>query len=253
MTKTKLAIFLLALTNLSIIAVLLVVRSHAKEHLELTAKHLEALAYKEIEYTVKIDAIIPFSSEIELVESFTVEVELTIDDNIQIKADIPIKDAIQVPVDIRAKQNVELDTTIMITEEVMVNLDTEIPIDQKFLWPIGKKGKGIKIPVIASVPVNENVLVEFSDPLAVQATIAVDIPFQQMIDVEFEMWIPIDQDVPVNFPLKTEAKITIPKPIKVKGEIPVKLEVPVRIPLNETTIKASADSISYEIRQMFPF
>lgn len=252
MTKTRIALLLLALSNLGIVAVLLYVRSNAREHIELSAQHLENLGDQEINHTVFVNTTIPLDTEIEVTEPIEVEIELTIDEYVRIKANIPVRDLISVPIDLRVRENIEMDTTISVLDLINVNLDTEIAVDQKFLIPRGKKGKGISIPIKAKIPVNQDVQIGFNDPMRVKSTIAVDIPVQQTIDVEFSIVVPMDQDVPLHLPLKTTAMVTFKHPMKVKGVIPVKLEIPVVIPLSKTPIKKSMENVANELRKMIP-
>ncbi|MDG1331678.1 MAG: hypothetical protein P8P74_05065 [Crocinitomicaceae bacterium] len=253
MSKTRLAIIALALTNVAIIAVLIYVKVNAEHHVELASQHLESLGNEEINHTVFVNTTIPLDTEIQVTEPIEVAIELGINQEVRIKADVPVRDIIQVPVNLRVKENIELDTTISVMERISVNLNTMIPVDQKFLIPRGNKGKGITIPIRASIPVNQDVDIGFNDPMRVQSTIGVDIPVQQTLDVEFEMIVPMDQNVLLNLPVKTTAMVSFLRPMKVKGEIPIKLEIPVVIALKDTPIKSTMENVASELRQLFPF
>lgn len=239
--------------NIGIISILTFVKINAEKHLELTAQHLEQLGEGEIDHTVHVNTVIPFNIEIMLLEPIEVEIELTIDEYVHIKANIPVRDILQVPINMRVKENIEMDTTIRVMEQLNINLDTNIPIDQTFLIPRGKKGKGIKIPIKTSIPVNQNVQISFNDPMKVRSTIALDIPVQQTLDVEFQLDVPMDQIVPLHLPIKTTAIVTFRQPIKVTGEVPIILEIPVVIPLSKTPIKKSMDNVASELRKILPF
>lgn len=253
MSKTRLALIVLALMNIGIIAILIIVKNNAEHHVELASQHLEGLGNEVINHTVIVNTTIPLDTEIQVMEPIEVEIQLGIDQQVRIKADVPVRDIIQVPVDLRVQENIELDTSINVMDRISVNLNTVIPIDQKFQIPRGKKGKGINIPIKASIPVNQDVDIGFNDPMRVQSVIAVDIPVKQTLDVEFEINVPMDQDVPLNLPLKTTATVSFLRPMKVKGEIPIKLEIPVVIPLNKTPIKKTMENVASELRQLFPF
>lgn len=252
MTKNRIALLALTVSNIGIIAVLLYVKFNAQQHIELAAQHLEDLGDQEINHTVFVNTTIPLDTEIEVMEPIEVEIELTIDNYVRIKANVPVRDLIKVPIDLRIKENIELDTTINVLDLINVNLDTEIAIDQKFLIPRGKRGKGITIPIKARIPVNQDVQIAFNEPMRVNSTIAVDMPIQQSIEVEFELVVPMDQDVPLHLPIKTKAMVTFRHPMKVKGEIPVVLEIPVIIPLSKTPIKKSMKNVAKELRKIVP-
>ncbi|MFT5860813.1 MAG: hypothetical protein ACI865_002928 [Flavobacteriaceae bacterium] len=253
MKKIKWVLVGLVAVNIGVISTLIFVKINAEEHLELAAQHLEQLGMETIEHTVHVNTIIPFDTEIMVLDPIEVEIELTIDEYIHIKANIPVKDIIQVPINMRVKENIELDTTIRVMEKLNINLDTKIPIDQTFLIPRGKKGKGINIPIRASIPVNQNVQISFNDPMKVKSTIAIDIPVQQTLDVEFQLDVPMDQSVPMRLPLKTTAIVTFRQPMKVTGEIPIVLDIPVVIPLSTTPIKNSMERVASELRKILPF
>jgi hypothetical protein len=253
MSKTRLALIALALTNVGIISVLIWVKVNAEHHVGLASQHLENLGDEEISHTVFVNTTIPLDTEIEVIEPIEVAIELGINQDVRIKADIPVRDIIQVPVDLRIQEDIELDTTINVMDRISVNLNTSIPIDQKFLIPRGDKGKGIKIPIKASIPVDQNVDIGFNHPMHVQSTIGVDIPVQETLDVEFVLEVPMDQNVNLNFPIKTKAYVAFLQPLKVKGEIPIKLEIPVVIALKDTPIKGAMDSVAKELRKLFPF
>lgn len=253
MSKTRLALITLALMNVGIISVLIWVKFNAEHHVDLASQHLENLGDERISHTVFVNTTIPLDTEIEVTEPIEVAIELGINQEVRIKADIPVRDIIQVPVDLRIQEDIQLDTTINVMDRISVNLNTSIPIDQKFLIPRGDKGKGIKIPIKASIPVNQDVDIGFNHPMSVQSTIGVDIPVQETLDVEFEMIVPMDQNVRLNVPLKTTATVMFLRPMKVKGEIPIQLEIPVVIALKDTPIKNAMDNVAKELRQLFPF
>ena len=253
MSKTRLALILLALANVGIISVLIWVKIHAEHHVGLASQHLENLGDDKINHTVLVNTTIPLNTEIEVMEPIEVYIELGINQHVRIKADIPVRDVIQVPVDLRVRENIELDTTIEVIDRISVNLNTSIPVDQTFLIPRGDEGKGIKIPIKASIPINQNVDIGFNQPMQVQSTIGVDIPIKETLDVEFILNVPMDQNVKLNFPLKTNAHVSFLQPLKVKGEIPIKLEIPVVIPLKDTPIKGAMDNVAQELRKLFPF
>lgn len=251
--KLWLAIGAVLLVNLGTIVVLLAVKSKAEGRLVKATGFLRELGDQYIDYVVEVHDTIPLLTSIQVTHAIPVDIAMTIDDSVLITANVPVKDTISVPVNLMIDQQIGVDNPVMIPGIVTVQLDTKIPINQKFKMPVGKKGKGMKIPIMAEIPLNQAVGITFNDSMRINTKIPVKFPLNEMLRVPIELNVPMNQEIPLRLPLKQMATVGFPTAMPVNGKVPIVLKVPVHIPLNKTPIKTYLDKTADELDDMLSF
>lgn len=253
MRKVWLAIIVLLLINLGTIGVLLMVKAKAEGRLAKASGYLKELGNQYIDYLVIVRDTIPLQNAIQVTQPIPVEIEMLIDDSVLIKANVPVYDTIEVPVDLAINQQIAVNSPVMIPGKVKVLLNTSIPIAQKFKMPMGKKGKGISVPIEAEIPLDQAVAISFNDSMRINTTIPVQFPLNEKLKVAINLNVPMNQEIPLRLPIKQMATVGFPVAMPVNGSVPVLLKVPVRIPLSQTPIKTYLDKTANELDGMLSF
>lgn len=248
-----LAIGAIFLINIGTIVVLLGVKSKAEGRLTKASGYLRDLGNQYIDYVVEVHDTIPLTTSIQVTEAIPVDIAMTIDDSVMITANVPVRDTISVPVSLMIDQQIGVDNPVMIPGIVTVQLNTQIPINQKFKMPVGKKGKGIKVPIMADIPLNQAVGITFNDSMRINTKIPVKFPLNEVLRVPIELNVPMNQEIPLRLPLKQMATVGFPTAMPVNGKVPIVLKVPVHIPLAKTPIKTYLDKTADELDDMLSF
>lgn len=253
MRKIWLAIVLLLLINLGTIGVLLMIKAKAERRLANASGYLKELGNQYIDYLVEVRDTIPLENAIQVTQAIPVAIEMTIDDSVLIKANVPVQDTIIVPVNLAIDQQIAVNSPVMIPGNVKVLLNTTIPISQKFKMPVGKKGKGISVPIEAEIPLNQGVAISFNDSMRINTSIPVEFPLNEKLKVGINLNVPMNQVIPLRLPIKQMATVGFPTAMPINGKVPVVLKVPVRIPLSKTPIKTYLDKTANELDGMLSF
>ena len=252
--KTKLLVIISLILNLGIIGTLLFVKFRAESRLAKVSGMLVRLGNSEIDYTVHVEDTLEISTAFTIEQTVPVLVEMGVKYNLPFKAMIPVDQQIETPIKLTISQKIHLDTAILFKNKIVVPLDEIISVDQKFTIPTNrKKKKGIGVPIIADIPLKQNITLDIKNPISILTDIPVKIPISETIPVKIQLTIPVDINVPLNIPVKSEAMITFPYKLPVSGKIPLNLDIPVKIPLSATPIKSKADSIAIELQNLLKF
>lgn len=245
-----LAIGGLLIINVATIGVLLGVKAKAGGRLEKASGYLRDLGNQYIDYTVEVHDTIPLQTSIQVTHAIPVNIDMTVDDSVRIRANVPVNDTISVPVNLNIDQLIGVDNPVMIPGVVKVQLNSTIPIDQKFKMKTGKKGRGIKIPIEAEIPLNQAVAITFNDSMRINTKIPVKFPLNEKLRVPIELNVPMNQEIPLTLPIKQMATVGFPVAMPVNGKVPIVLKVPVHIPLAKTPIKTYLDKTADELDGM---
>ena len=237
--------------GVAIVIVLLYVKFLAEKRLESVAGMLNRLGESEIFYTVHVQDTLDISTAFTIAEKVPVVVQMRVKYDLDFKADIPIDQQIQTPIHLVVNQNIKVDTGFLFKDKIIVPLDEIIHVDQKFLIPTNSKHKkGVNIPIVADIPLKQQITLDIKNPIPVSAEIPIKIPISQTIPVQITLTIPVDLKIPLDIPVNSQAVISFPQTLPVKGRIPISLDIPVRIPLSATPIKPKADSIAFQLKNL---
>lgn len=237
--------------NLIIIGALLFTKIKAESRLQKVAGMLNRLGNSDIDYIVHVEDTLDIKTNFNINKAVPVMVAMDVKYNLDFKQIIPVNQIIQTPIKLMVNQNIRVDTGFLFKDKIIVPLDEIIHVDQKFKVVFNKENKkGINIPIIADIPLKQNISLNIKDPIPVLADIPIKIPISQTIPVHIEMHIPVDLDLPLDIPVNSHALITFPESLPVTGRIPLNLDIPVKIPLSATPIKSKSDSIAVELQNL---
>lgn len=93
------------------------------------------------------------------------------------------------------------------------------------------------VPVHANVPFSQTMAVPFNPTVPISTTVKVSKEIPVVGQITFD--VPIQAEVPVSLSIPIE----ISRTIDVNAEVPLNLDVPLQIPLKDTSLKATLDSI----------
>jgi hypothetical protein len=252
--KKSLLIWISLGLNVAIILVLLIAKFMAEKRLERVSGMLNRLGESEIIYTVHVEDTLDISTAFRIEVAVPVIVQMDVDYDLDFKANIPIDQQIMTPINLVVNQNIKVDTGFLFKDKIVVPLNEVIHVDQKFLVALnGDRTKGIRVPIVADIPLKQNITLDIKNPIPVMAEIPIKIPISQTIPVQITMTLPVDLKIPLHIPVNAKALITFPQTLPVKGRIPLNLDIPVRIPLSKTPIKSKADSIAFELEHILKF
>ncbi|MEI6124772.1 MAG: hypothetical protein WCQ95_14225 [Bacteroidota bacterium] len=238
-------------SNLLIILVLLMAKLLAESRLQKVSSMLNRLGESEIVYTVHIEDTLQISTAFLIEESVPVRVKMDVDYDLDFNAMIPVNQQIETPIKLVVNQNIKIDTGFLFKDKIVVPLDEIIHVDQKFLIATNSAhNKGVRLPIVADIPLKQNITLIIKDPISVYAEIPIKIPISQTIPVQITMTIPVNLKLPLHIPVNSNAVITFPQSLPVKGSIPLNLDIPVKIPLSATPIKSKADSIAFQLNHL---
>jgi hypothetical protein len=158
-----------------------------------------------------------------------IEHTVSISQTITIVTELPLRQEIVVPVNMEVDQVLPLDTSIAFKEEFSVPVDQVLSIDQTFNVP-------------------------FDIPLT-NRTVAVPVPIQADIPIQFNVVVPIDKemdiqaDIPVQFPISENLTVTISHTVPIQMEIPIILDVPIDIAIGDTSFGEYLQNLGESLRQ----
>lgn len=237
--------------NVAIILVILIGKHLAESRLEKVAGMLNRLGESEIVYTVHVEDTLEIATAFRIEEAVPVMVRMDVDYELDFKTIIPIDQQIVTPIELVVDQTIEVDTGFLFKDKIVVPLDEMIHVDQNFMVTLDHgKHKIVNIPIVADIPLKQNITLDIKNPIAVLADIPIKIPISQTIPVQIKMTLPVDLKIPLHIPVYASALISFPQTLPVKGSIPLNLDIPVRIPLSATPIKGKSDSIAYELQHL---
>lgn len=244
----------LSFIMLCTIGVLLMVKAKAEKRLANASMFLRELGEQYIDYVVHVDQVIPLKTEVNISRSIPVNIDMSINDSVRIKANIPVKDSIIVPINLQLNEMLDVDTSIAVTRQVTVLLETEIAIDQKFKAKPLKDNWGIDIPIEALLKLNQPVFISFPEALPVNSKIPVKIPIKQNMPTLIQMNVPMNQKIPLSLPIRNQqAIVSFTTSMPIEGLIPIVMDIPVKIPLRQTPIKKYLDLVADELDDMLSF
>lgn len=236
--------------NILLIVFLLFFRHQAQQKLDQVAVLMDELGETHIIDTVRIRDTVAVNTEFLVSRPVPVNVQLRLKSTLALKTLIPVDQRLDVPITLHVRQHIKVDTAVLIDGELVVPVDAVIPIDQTFTLRTRKNGRGIKLPIVAEIPLKQDIRLSFRDPLPFRTSIAVDIPINETIPIDLTLNIPVDQDLPVDMPVNSAAQITFPSTLPIKGSIPLSLDVPIDIPLGQTELKEKAHAVGETIRRL---
>lgn len=244
----------LSLTMLVTIGILLMVKSKAEKRLSNASFFLRELGNQYIDYVVHVDQEIPIKTEVNIARTIPVNIDMNIRDSVLIQANIPVKDSIIVPINLKLNEMLDVDTSIAVTKQVTVLLETEIAIDQKFKAKPNGNSWGIDIPIEALLKLNQPVYISFPEALPVKSKIPVKIPIKQNMPTFIQINVPMNQNIPLSLPIRNQkAIVSFTTSMPIEGIIPIVMDIPVKIPLSETPIKKYLDMVADELDDMLSF
>jgi hypothetical protein len=237
--------------NLAIIVVLLIAKFMAEARLEKVSGMLTRLGESEILYTVHVEDTLDIATAFRIEEAVPVIVRMDVDYDLAFKANIPIDQQIMTPIQLTVNQNIKVDTGFLFKDKIVVPLDEMIHVDQKFMVTLNHgKNRLVNVPIVADIPLKQNITLDIRNPIPVMAEIPIKIPISQTIPVQITMTLPVDMTIPLHIPVNAKAVISFPQTLPVKGRIPLNIDIPVRIPLSATPIKSKSDSIAWELNHL---
>ena len=246
------AVAVLFLFQLGTVGVLLGVKAKAEKRLSNASGFLRELGEQHIDHLVQVRDSIDVETEITITEPVPVDIDMLIREKIPIKMMVQIDENIEVPVDLKIDELVSVDTSIVLPDTVTVKADSEIPVDQKFVWMWTKKG-GPKMRIKADIPLNQELNIAFTDALRFKSTIPVRFNLKDKMLVPLNMSVPVDQNIDLALHVDQKAIVGFPYNLKMKARIPIVLDIQVRIPLRDTPIKKYLDKTADELDGMLSF
>ena len=93
------------------------------------------------------------------------------------------------------------------------------------------------VPVRTNVPFSHSAVIPFNQNLPISTTVKVSKEIPVIGQISFD--VPIQANVPVSLSIPIE----ISRTIDVNAEVPLNLEIPLEIPLKDTPLKATLDSV----------
>jgi hypothetical protein len=236
------------------IGILLSVKNKAEKRLELASGFLRELGLQYIDYVVHVDQEIPLKTEVFISRTIPVNIDMNITDSVQIKANIPVRDSIIVPIQLQLNELLDMDTSIQITQQVMVMLEAEIPIDQKFTTKPFGDALALDIPIEAELKLDQPVYISFPQAMPVKSQIPVKFAIKQNMPTLIQMNVPMNQKIPLTLSLRGQrAFVSFTSSMPIEGLIPIVMDIPVKIPMKETPIKSYLDKVADQLDDMLAF
>jgi hypothetical protein len=219
-----------------IIIVLLVVLKVSEGRLHKLSETIDLMAVQHITQNVKVNDTIPLNSEIAITtDELSVGINMYVETVVPFHAEIPVNQNVLVPFKVGVKDYIKLDTTIMIEDVVIIQVDDTLPMNQKMkTMLIGNVGPSIRIK--GDVPLKQDLRVSFKDPIKVNSVIPIDMIIVDTLPVGLQMRIPVDLEIPVKIPIRSTAKVSFKEAMPVEAKIPIQMSIPVDIPMEETSL-----------------
>jgi len=200
--------FSLGLASLLVLTLVLlgfnITQRWAVTHLENMNQQIQNLTTNKITYTIPLSDNIPLKATFALTEGMPIKVALNISQTLPVNMRIPFKDNIIIPI------------------------NTIIPIQQSFDVAIPLLGQNIPV----SIPIQGN------------------IPIDLTVAVPINTIIPIDSQLPINLPIDTEIVIKPSQPLNIDTQVPIQIAIPIEIELSKTPFGTSLSQTNLILNQL---
>jgi len=244
------AILLLSIGLGATVFILLKIKGQAESRLAIASQNLRELGEQYIDYVVHVDQEIPLKTEVTITRTIPVDIEMLVNDSVLIQANVHVNDSITVPVSLNINEILGVDTTIQITRPVTIQLNTEIPINQKFAASLFRGRLRPSVPIEANVPLDQPVTINFTEPMYITSDIRARLPIRENLRVPIMLTVPMNQRIPLVLPIRQQALVSFTTKMPIEGMIPIVMDIPVKIPLRDTPIKLYLDRVADQLEDM---
>lgn len=243
-----LAVLALAVSGTTI-AALLGVRALAATRLQGVATDLRGLAGGSIETTITVRQTLDLDAEIQIAAPTKIDLALDVDGKVPVNLRVRIKEELKVPINMDIEKMIEMDSIVVVPEPTKVRARADIGLEQALKWRVARP-LAPAINISGSVPLDQEIEIEFPDALRVKCDVPVHFPLQMDLLVPLEFDIPVDEVMDLRMAIQQQAKVGFPEPLLITGEVPVVMEIPVLIPLSQTPVGPSLEKVARALEEL---
>jgi hypothetical protein len=237
-----LAVLALAVSGTTI-AALLGVRALAATRLQGVAADLRGLAGGSIETTITVRQTLDLDAEIQIAAPTKIDLALDVDGKVPVNLRVRINKELKVPITMDIEEMIEMDSIVVVPEPTKVRARADIGLEQALKWRVARP-LAPAINISGSIPLDQEIEIEFPDALRVKCDVPVHFPLQTDLLVPLEFDIPVDEVMDLRMAIQQQAEVGFPEPLLITGKVPVVMEIPVLIPLSQTPVGPSLEKVA---------
>lgn len=147
---------------------------------------------------------------------------------------------------ISVDETLPVQLTVNFNDTVRVPIRTTIPVSTTVLFE-----DTIEVPIRDTISIDTSVRVTARIPI-INQNVPIDLPIRTDVPINLDVSVPIRTEIPVrtDIPVNLTVNVPIAAEIPIDEEIPVQLDFPVTVPLAETGVPALLDAFAAGLRRL---